>query len=123
VQIPLFQGFESRSRLDQAQLDVRMTDDLERQVRDGIRAEVEISFQKLHEAFRKRDAARKTVELATEALRLANVLYEEGANTQLDVLGSRLALTSAQLSLLSASYEFVLAGYQLRKATGTLSGA
>ena len=62
------------------------------------------------------------ISMAEEALRLANLTYEEGASTQLDVLTSHLALTRARLNHVSALYEFQMARYNLRRVTGILKG-
>jgi outer membrane protein TolC len=60
--------------------------------------------------------------MAQEAMRLANLMYEEGASTQLDVMGARLALTQARLNYVSSLYEYQMARYGLRKAAGLLKG-
>ena len=67
-------------------------------------------------------SARESIDLAREALRLANLRYEEGASTQLDVLGSQLALKRAELNHVSALFEYQMARYELRRVTGTLVG-
>ncbi|NIR67250.1 MAG: TolC family protein [Aliifodinibius sp.] len=94
--------------------------DTEKQLKDAIIAEVEDAYNKLNEAKQKFRSAQNTVELAKEALRLANLMYDEGANTQLDVLNSRLALTQAQMSYANSLFEYQVARYQLRKVTGQL---
>ena len=120
LQIPLFHGFRSSMQYQSARLDYKIMLDTEKQVHDGIAAEVEIVYNKFLEAKQKFLAARGTVDLAKEALRLANLMYDEGANTQLDVLSSQLALTRARLSYANSIYEYQIARYQLRKAAGEL---
>ncbi len=122
LQIPLFHGFRSSMQYQSARLDHKIMLDTEKQVRDSVAAEVEIVVNKFHEAKQKFLAARGTVDLAKEALRLANLMYDEGANTQLDVLNSQLALTRARLSYANSIYEYQIARYQLRKAVGELKG-
>lgn len=121
LQIPLFHGFRSGSQYQKARLDYKMMIDTEKQVHDGIAAETEVAFNKFQEAKQKHISAQQTVDLAKEALRLANMMYAEGVNTQLDVLSSQLALTRAKLSAANSLYEYQIARYQLRKATGKLS--
>jgi outer membrane protein TolC len=87
---------------------------------DAIAAEVELSQNDLLEAEEKYQAASESIELAREALRLANLRYEEGASTQLDVLGSQLSLRRAELNHVSALFEYQMARYELRLVTGTL---
>jgi outer membrane protein TolC len=123
MQVPLFSGFASLRQHEKAQLDLRMIVDVRKQLADAILAEVEVSFNKFREGREKYHSARRTVDLATEALRLASLLYEEGANTQLDVLNSQLSLTRARLNYANILFEYEVARYQLRKATGKLTGA
>lgn len=122
LQIPIFAGFEHAKQSEKAELDFNSAVENERQLLNAINAEVEIALNKFHEAGEKYNSAVKTVELGTEALRLANVMYAEGANTQLDVLTSQLALTRAQVNHANAIFEYQIARYQLRKALGTLNG-
>jgi outer membrane protein len=121
VQIPLFHGFKSVSQYQQAKLNYKISLDTEKQVNDGIAAEVEFAFNKFKEVNERYLSARQTVELAEEALRLANLMYKEGANTQLDVLNSQLALTQAKVNYISSLFEYQIARYQLRKVTGQLT--
>jgi outer membrane protein TolC len=122
LQVPLFHGFRSRKQYQKAKIDQKMMLDAEKQLRDAIIAEVEIGYNKFMEAKEKYLSASKTVEMATEALRLANLMYQEGANTQVDVLSSRLALTRARLSYATSLFEYQVARYQLRRAAGKLEG-
>lgn len=122
LQVPLFHGFRSSAQYQKARLDYRKMLDTEKQVYDGISAEAEFSYNKFQEAKQKYLSAKQTVDLATEALRLANMMYQEGVNTQLDVLNSQLALTRAKLSFVNSLYEYQIARYQLRKVTGKLKG-
>lgn len=122
VQIPLFSGFKSVRQYQQARLDKGIMIDTEKQVFDGVAAQVEVAYNKLQEANEKYMSAKETVNLATEALRLANLMYDEGANTQLDVLNSQLALTRARLNFVSSLYDYQVARYELRKVTGLLEG-
>ena len=122
LQIPIFAGFEYSKQTEKAELDFNSAMENERQLLNSINAEVEIALNRFHEAEEKYRSAVKTVELGTEALRLANVMYEEGANTQLDVLTSQLALTRAQVNHANAIFEYQITRYQLRKAIGLLTG-
>ncbi len=120
LQIPLFHGFRRTNQYQKAKLTHKIIIDTEKQLKDAIIAEVEDAYNKLNEAKQKFRSAQNTVELAKEALRLANLMYDEGANTQLDVLNSRLALTQAQMSYANSLFEYQVARYQLRKVTGQL---
>ena len=122
LQIPLFHGFRSMKGYEKAKLDNKIFYDTEKQYVDVINAEVEVAYNNFLEGKEKFLSARETVEMAKESLRLANLMYEEGANTQLDVLTSQLALNRARLTYASSLYDYQVARYQLRKAVGKLHG-
>jgi outer membrane protein len=122
LQVPLFHGFSNIKKYQQAKLDEKIVLDTEKQVTDGVMAELESAYNKFDEAKEKYAAAGESVDLAREALRLANLMYEEGTNTQLDVMSSQLALNQARMNYASSIYEYQLARYQLRKAAGILQG-
>jgi outer membrane protein len=121
LQIPIFHGFKNCKQYQSAVLDYKITQDLEKQILDGIRAEIEIAYNDFHEASQKYHAALESIELAEESLRLANLTYEEGASTQLDVLSSQLAFTRSKLNYASALYDYQMARYRIRKVTGMLN--
>jgi len=122
LQIPLFEGFRSSHEYQKAKIDLRITQENEKLLNDQIAAEVELAFNKFRETQQKYFSANETVRLASEALRLANLMYDEGTNTQLDVLNSRLALTQARMNYARSLYEYQVSRYQLHKATGLLNG-
>ena len=122
LQVPLFQSFKRHKQYQRSKLDYRIVLDSERQIVDGIAAEVEIAYNKFQETKEKYIAARESIDLAEKSLHLANLMYEEGASTQLDVMNSQLALTRARLNYASALYEYQMARYELRRVTGTLKG-
>ena len=121
LQVPLFHGFKNCKQYQKARLDYKIATDMEKQLLDGIIAEVEMAYNKFQEADEKYQAANESIEMANEAMRLANLTYEEGASTQLDVLSSQLALTRAKLNHASALYEYQMARYRIRKVTGVLT--
>jgi outer membrane protein len=122
LQIPLFHSFQSTASYQKSRLDYKIMLDVEKQAYDGIAAETEVGYNKFKEANEKYLSAVQTVDLAKEALRLANMMYEEGVNTQLDVMSSQLALTQAKLNYANSLYEYQSARYQLRKVVGILKG-
>jgi outer membrane protein TolC len=122
LQLPIFAGFKMMKESEKAELEYRSVLEDERRLVNGISAEVEVALNTLHQAEKKHRSALQTVELGTEALRLARVMYNEGANTQLDVLNSQLALTRAQVNYANTMFEYQVARYRLRRAIGRLDG-
>lgn len=122
LQIPLFNSGANWYGWHKARMDVKIAKDNWKQADDGIAAETEMAYNEYVEAKEKVQAAGESTAMAEEAMRLASLMYEEGASTQLDVMGARLALTQARLNSISSLYEYQLARYGLRKAAGVLKG-
>lgn len=122
LQIPIFLGFASMKESEKAELDYRSVLEHGRRLLIGITTEVEVALHTFREAEERHRAAAEAVRLGTEAVRLARVMYNEGANTQLDVLNSQLALTRAQVLEANAMFDYQVARYRLRKALGCLNG-
>ncbi len=122
LQIPLFKGFKSIKSYQKARLDYHITRDMKEQITNQIYAEVEIAHNAFNEAKEKFFASEETVALARESLRLASLMYEEGANTQLDVLGARLSVTQARMNYYRSLFDYQMARYRLRMVTGRLTG-
>lgn len=112
----IFDGARTRGRVVQAraQLNQARLNLAEQSL--AVEVEVRRAISSLQEAAELAQAAAKVVEQATEALRLADVRYRNGAATQLDVLQARVALTEASLNRLEANYRHTIAVATLRKA-------
>ncbi len=121
LQLPLFTGMKNSKQYQKAKISYNIMLDTEKQVTDGIAAEVEAVYNKFLEAKERFLSASENVDLAEETFRLAIMMYEEGTNTQLDVFTAQLGLTNARLNYLSSLYEYQLTRYALRKVTGNLN--
>jgi outer membrane protein TolC len=87
---------------------------LERQ----IALEVEEAVRNYQIALQRLNTARAALKSAEEAYRLAQVRYEAGAGTQVEVLDAQVALTSARANEVRALYDAHKAFAQLVYATG-----
>ncbi len=121
LRLPLFTGLKNNKQYQKSKIDYRMMVDTEKQVTDGVNAEVESVYNAFLEAQEKYDAASENVVLAEETYRLATMMYDEGTNTQLDVFTAQLGLTSARMNYLSSLYDYQLARYAIRRVTGNLT--
>lgn len=67
------------------------------------------------------DSQRLNLTRAEEGLRLAEVGYREGTNTQVEMIDAQAALTTARANYYQAIYSHVIAKLDLHKAMGTLT--
>ncbi len=115
--IPLFKGGRTTGAVRQAQADYRQTVLATRDAKDAIRLEVEGAYDQLIQAKKSLDIQGVTIAEAEEGLKIANLRYESGVGTLLEVLSAQTALTQARNSLAQAKFSFRNAKAQLKKAT------
>ena len=117
MNLPIFNGgltfgevSASKAQYNQARL-------AERQKHDDIRLEVEGAYDALIQAKKALDVQGVTIDQAEEGLKIANLRYESGVGTQLEVLSAQAALTEARKALAEALFMFRQAKAGLKKAS------
>jgi outer membrane protein TolC len=104
---------EERATLNQYEIALKDTE-------EKIRYEVRQAFLSLKDAEELINSQKENVKQAEEGLRLANIGFQNGVNTQLEVLDTQLALDVARKNYLSAIYSYNLAQLMMQKAMGVL---
>lgn len=115
--IPIFKGGATRGNVTNSLADYRQTMLSAKQAKDNVRLEVEEAYDQIFQAKKSLDIQGTTIAQAEEGLRIANVRYQSGVGTLLEVLSAQSALTEARNSLALATYSFQVAKAQLKKAT------
>jgi len=118
VSLPLFDGFATHSRVNQAKSDIKQLDISENDLKEGIKLEVKQAVTSLDLAKQTILSQQETVNQAKESLRIAKVQYAQGVITSLDEMDSELALTLAQINYLQALADYLNAQAQYNKAVG-----
>ncbi len=120
VQFPLFEGArriidvqEARAQFRKAQLQQEL---LQRQ----ILLEVDQAYLAFREARQKLPALEETQKQAAEALRQAQLLYDQGMLTQLELLNAQVQLEQATIQWKKGIFDYNMAQFRLLKAIGTL---
>ncbi len=118
LQVPIFNGFMTRGRKNQARADLNAaryhTQDVELRVISG----VDQAISGVQASRNKVSTAEPQVRAAEQALSLARIRYDAGTATNLDLLDAETALANAQLVHLRAIYELVINKYTLDRAVG-----
>ncbi|UCB51961.1 MAG: TolC family protein [Candidatus Zixiibacteriota bacterium] len=118
LSFPLFDGFLTRSRVKQAESDLKQLDITERQIRDLIRLEISQAVSDLSLALENILSQEENVKQAKEALRIARVQYQKGMLTNLELMDTEFALTVAETNHLQAQSDYLIATARLEKAMG-----
>ena len=117
MNLPIFNGGLTIGEVSASKAQHNQAKLAERQVRDDIRLEVEAAYDALLQAKKSLDIQGVTIAQAEEGLRIANLRYDSGVGTQLEVLSAQTALTDARKALAEALFMFRQAKAGLKKAT------
>ena len=117
LSIPIFDGGLTRGEIGKAKAEHRQTELAVEQLKDDITLEVEQACDRLLQARKTLDIQGGTIAQAEEGMRIANLRYEAGEGTLLEVLSAQTALTQARTALTQATFVFRNARASLRKAT------
>ncbi len=117
LSIPIFTGGYTRSEVKQRRSEYNQARLATHQLQDDIRLEVEQAYDQLVQAKKALDIQKETIAQAEEGLRIANLRYETGVGTLLEVLSAQAAVTEARNARAEALFHFRVAGSRLKKAT------
>ncbi len=118
LSIPLYDGGVTREAVKAAHSDERQSLIQKDQFVRGIKAEVQQAIIAVRDAFERQSTNAQTVAQAREALRLANVRFQAGVGTQLEINDAQTALTQAETNQVNARYDYLGAIARLSRATG-----
>jgi len=118
LSIPLFDGFKAHHRAQQVRVDLKTANLQRDQLQRGINLELIQAESRLAEALKNVSAQEEGRELAQKGYSIAEVRYENGLATQLELMDAQVALNQARNNLLSARYDAITAKAALDKAIG-----
>ncbi len=118
VNFPLFDGGRTIGEVRKAKVDYYEAMLTEQQTHDDVRLEVEQAYDNIGLARKALEVQKETITQAEEGMRIADLRYQSGVGTQLEVLSAQTALTSARSNFARAIYNYRLAKSGMKKATG-----
>ncbi len=120
LSFPFFDGWKTRAQVAQARSDVRTSELAEAQLRDSIALEVRVAVDAAARSAEIVRALAGTVAQAEKLFGMAEVGYEYGVKTKLEVDDAQLNLRSARGNLASAERDYRVALTNLEWVAGTL---
>jgi outer membrane protein TolC len=114
----VFDSGRTNAKVQQAQYNMGMVQDLAAKERDSILLDVRQYFLSMHEAEKRIDTDKVSVNQAEENLAIQKVRYEVGVGTNLDLTDAVLALNSAKNDYIQALYDYNTNKGKLEKAMG-----
>ncbi len=119
-QWPLFEGGKRVVELQQAYIQKQKMEQQKALLERSIRLEVTNTFNQFQLAKQNLNALKQAFEEAQETWRLAQLSYQEGVTTQVDVLNAQMILTEAETQFRKGIFEYNMAQLNLLKALGKL---
>ncbi|MBS1708902.1 MAG: TolC family protein [Armatimonadetes bacterium] len=117
--VPIYDSGVTRLNVQAAQRDVDYAEIAVEQTKLGVSLETQSAYTSAKTALEAIDVAKQNVKLTEEALRLAQIRYDQTVGILLDVTTAQSDLTAARASLVIANYKYYQAYAALQKAVGS----
>jgi len=118
LNIPIFNGLSSSAKIAKSRAMIKELELNQQGLVERLEFEVRQAVLKINEAAQALLSQEKNVEQAQESLRIAELNYNEGLVTILDVQQAQTALAQAKTNYSQALYDYVVARAELDKAIG-----
>jgi outer membrane protein len=117
-QINLFMGGQTKKRIEQAEINVRQTEQQIGQLKDFVSTQIKLKINELNRVQSLVEAQERNVNLAVRAHEIALIRYKEGTGNQLEVENADIALRQARTNRLQTIYDFIIAKSELEQLIG-----
>ncbi len=118
AQVPIYDGREAKHAFESAVTAYEQKKLDFDQLIENVKLDVKIAHQELIQADELITASEKNVEQAKEALAIAQVSYDNGMNTNLEIMDAQLALTQAKTNYYQSLHDYAVAFAKLEKSMG-----
>ncbi|MCQ2410075.1 MAG: TolC family protein [Elusimicrobiaceae bacterium] len=119
LDVPIFSAFKTYNGVKQARVNLAKINNNNRSLFNDVFLEVQNAYIAMQEAEQSVPIAELNVEKAKENLDLAQGRYNEGIGDVIELKDAEVAYTDAELSLLTARYDYASAVADLKQAMGT----
>jgi outer membrane protein TolC len=116
----LFQGLQTYSKVEQAQLEQRKSEEQRTTLERNLQTGVHSVRSNLQQARKRVEAQGKTVEMAERGYKIVTARFLSNAATQLEVNDAQLALTQAKVNRIQAVYDYLVASADMEQLIGRL---
>jgi outer membrane protein TolC len=118
LQVPIFDSWKTPSQVRQARIDYQQAKLQDQAVEKGMILDFEQNLNSYLEARNRLSAQGDAVQLARRGLDIANVRFESGVGTQLEVSDARLSLSQAEINRAVAFHDLAVSYAALLRSLG-----
>lgn len=120
LKIPIFNGFSTRSKVRQADVDIKKAKEDRKEATNSLNLAYENAKLQLRDNISTINAQKKNAELANEIYKSTQNNYNNGLANLTDLLDTENSLTEAQNSYIQALLNYKIAEIQLIKSNGNI---
>ena len=121
LSIPIFNGFVTKSRIQQSRIDLRKTENQIDALKNSIDREVASAKNNFTSALERLNVQRRNQSLAEQVYQNTKKKYEIGTGSQIEINVAQTDLKAAQTNYITALYDAVISKIDYLQATGKLS--
>ena len=123
ISIPILDGGKAHAKVEEAQAREDVAAEAAKLTEESVRLDVRTAVTNLEGARDRYNVAVKSLESAKESYRLAQLRFEQGVSTSLEVMDASVARSGAETNLYAASYDYRIAQAAFARAIGKPAGA
>lgn len=120
ISVPIFNGFYTKSKIQQARIDLQKTENQISALEISIDQQVETAKNNFSSAIINMDYQKRNMELAEKVYQQTKKKYEVGTGSQTEINTAQTDLKTAQTNYITALYDAIIAKVDFMKATGKL---
>jgi outer membrane protein len=120
LKLPLFDGLYKKSKIDQAKIKIKKTENTRSQALRGINLELNQSKNAHEEAKKTLQLQKRNKQLAEDIYQTTSIKFKEGVGSSFEMVTADNEFTQAKINYLNALYQLNIAHINLQKAFGIL---
>jgi outer membrane protein TolC len=120
IAVPIFNGFFTKSKIEQAKIDLQKRENEIQALKLSIDNEVATAKNNFRSAIARMDFQRRNMELAEKVYQQTKKKYEVGTGTQSDLNIAQTDMRTAQANYILALYDAIIARVDYLRSTGKL---
>ena len=120
ISIPIFSGGETTAQVDQAKVDVKKAQLNLSKAQRNIELQVQMIVDNIKRNIKEIKLQEQTITEAEKSLKIANVRYDSGLGTQLEVIDAQTELQKVELAKIQALNKYVVNKVKLDYAIGII---
>ena len=121
LDIPIFDSFKKHHQIQKVKIKLMQIDNQSEQMRSNIDLEITQARSDLQSAVENLQAQEDNLELAKEIYDVSKIKYQEGIESNIEVINATTTYKEAEINYYNALYDALIAKVDLQKSLGTLN--